>query len=143
MPGKSAAFENALLKLIFNGNTISNIAEDAAVAPLDFFYVALHSADPTDQGTQASNEVNYTGYARMAIPRDPAGFVVAGSSMTLATNVDFGQCVAGLATATHVSIGTQATGAGMILYSGTIAPNISISQGVIPRLTTATVLTEG
>jgi hypothetical protein len=39
-------------------------------------------------------------------------------------------------------VGTDASGAGKILYYGTISPNISISNGVTPILTTASAITE-
>lgn len=43
---------------------------------------------------------------------------------------------------TSPAVGKATSGAGQILYSGTVTPNISISNGVTPRLTTASTVTE-
>ena len=40
------------------------------------------------------------------------------------------------------AIGTASSGAGKVLYKGTVTPNISISTGVTPELTTASTVTE-
>ena len=142
MAGKSDALENDLLKLIFNGTAIANIADNAASSPLTSLYIGLHTADPTDAGTQSSNETSYTGYARIPIARTGSGWVVTGNSVSPAANVDFGQCTAGTALITHLSVGTSVSGTGKILYAGTVTPNISVMSGVIPRLTTSSTITE-
>lgn len=140
--GKSTTFDNDLLKLIFNGTAIANIADNAGTAPLTNLYLALHTADPGAGGTQNTNQASYTGYARVAVARSGAGFTVSGSSVTLAAIASFPACSAGSATATFMSIGTASSGAGKILYSGAITPSIVISTGVTPQLTTATTGTE-
>jgi hypothetical protein len=143
MSGKAATFENDLLKMIFNATAIANIADNAASSPLTSLYVSLHTADPTDSGNQTSSEATYTGYARVAVARTSGGFTVTASSVSPAANIDFAQCTAGTNTITHFAIGTASSGTGKILYSGTVTPNISVSSGVIPRLTTASTITEG
>lgn len=139
---KGNTFENDLVKLIFNGTAIGNIADNAGTSPLTSLHVSLHTADPGEAGDQTTNEVAYTGYARVAVARNSGGFTVSGNSVSPAANIDFGQCTAGTATATDFAIGTASSGAGKVLYKGTISPSIAISNGVIPRLTTATAITE-
>lgn len=142
---KSDAFEAALLDLIFLNTDIANIGDAAGLqnsAAAGSLYVALHTADPGEAGTQATNEIAYTGYARVGVARSGAGFTRTGNSISPAANVDFGACTAGSGTATHFSIGTLSSGAGMILYKGAISPTIAVSAGVTPRLTTATAITE-
>lgn len=142
---KSDTFESDILKLIFNANPIGNVADNAASSPLTQLFFALHSSDPGEAGTQGTNEVSYTGYARVGVNRTSGGFVVSGSNpaqAALAANLDFGACTAGSATATFFSVGVGSSGATKILYSGTITPNIGISAGVTPRLTTGTTITE-
>lgn len=139
---KGNTFENDLVKLIFNGTAIGNIADNAGTSPLTSLHVSLHTADPGEAGDQTTNEVAYTGYARVAVARNSGGFTVSGNSVSPAANIDFGQCTAGTATATNFAIGTASSGAGKVLYKGTISPSIAISNGVIPRLTTATAITE-
>ena len=45
---KGDTFENDLMKLLFQGTTIANIADNAASSPLATLYFALHTADPAE-----------------------------------------------------------------------------------------------
>lgn len=139
---KSTTFDNDLLKLIFNATPIANVADNAATSPLTSLYLALHTADPTAAGTQTSNEIAYTSYARAAVARTTGGFTVTTNSVALAAAVSFPQGTGGSGTATFFSIGTASTGAGKILYSGAISPSIACGAGVTPQLTTGTTVTE-
>ncbi|MEY9466283.1 hypothetical protein ABH973_006696 [Bradyrhizobium ottawaense] len=139
---KGDTFENDLLKLIFNGTAIANLADNAASSPLASLYVAMHSADPGEGGSQTTNEVAYTSYARVAVARNSTGFTVAGNSVSPVNDVNFPTATGGSATATHFSIGTASSGAGKILYSGTLSPAIVISNGVPPVITNGTTITE-
>lgn len=139
---KGNTFENDLLKLIFNGTAIADLAENDATSPLTNLYLALHTANPDEAGSQTTSECAYTSYTRVAVPRNNTGFTVSGNSVTLTADEDFPACTGGSETATHFSVGTASGGAGKILYNGTITPNIVISTGVTPRLTTGTTITE-
>lgn len=138
---KGDTFENDLLKLIFNATAIANIADNAASSPATTLTVALHTADPGEAGTQSSNEISYTGYARVAVARTTGGWTVTTNSVSPAANIDFGTMTAGTGgTVTHMSVGTGTSN--KLLYSGTVSPNIVVANGVLPRLTTSTVITE-
>jgi hypothetical protein len=143
---KSDAFETALLGMIFQNANIANIGDatglrGAAAAGQLFF--ALHTADPGEAGTQTTNEVTYTGYARVGVARSAAGFALTGNSISPVANVDFGAPTAGTGTATHFSIGTLASGAGMILYRGPLTPTIAFAPAsAAPRILPATTITE-
>lgn len=139
---KGNTFENDFLRLIFNATAIGNIADNAGTSPLTNLYVSLHTADVGEAGTQTTNEVAYTSYARVAVARTSGGWTVTANSVSPAANIDFPACTGGTATATHFAVGTDASGTGKVLYKGTISPSISISTGVTPRLTTATAITE-
>ncbi|MBX3653196.1 MAG: hypothetical protein KF686_03360 [Ramlibacter sp.] len=140
---KGNTFENDLLKLIFNGTTIANLADNAASGPLTNLYLALHTADPGEAGDQTTSEVAYTGYARMAVARTSGGWTVTGNSVSPVTAIDFPEKTGGSdGTATHCSIGTASSGAGKILYSGALTPNVSYANGVIPRIKTTSTITE-
>ncbi len=140
---KGNTFENDLLQLIFNATAIANIADNAATAPLTDLYVSLHTGDPGEAGDQTTNEIAYTGYARVAVARTSGGWTVSANSVSPAANIDFGEMTGGAGgTVTYFAVGTASSGAGKILYSGTVSPNISVSTGVIPRLTTSTAITE-
>lgn len=139
---KGDTFENDLLRLIFNATAIGNIADNAATSPLTNLQVSLHTSDVGEGGSQTTNEVAYTSYARVAVARTSGGWTVTGNSVSPAANIDFPACTGGTATATHWAVGTASSGTGKVLYKGTISPSISISSGVTPRLTTATAITE-
>lgn len=143
MAGKSDTFENDLLKLIFNATTIANIAINATSSPLTHLYVALHTADPGEAEAQTTSEISYTGYARVAVVRTSSGWTVTGNSVSPAAAIDFPEMTGGTGgTVTHVSVGTASTGAGKILYSGALDPNITVATGVIPRIKTTSTITE-
>jgi hypothetical protein len=139
---KGDTFENDWLKLIFQATAIANIADNASTSPLTNIYVSLHTADPADAGNQTTSETAYTSYARVAVARTSGGWTVTGNSVSPAANIDFPACTGGTATITHFGIGTASSGTGKLLYSGTVSPNISVSSGVTPRLTTASTVTE-
>lgn len=139
---KSNTFENDLMKLIFQATAIANIADDAASGALTSLYWALHTADPGETGDQTTSECAYTDYARRGELRSASGFTVTNNSVSPTTEVAFPIASGGSETATHFSIGTASSGAGKILYRGTVTPNIVISTGVTPVLTTATTITE-
>lgn len=139
---KGNTFENDLLKLIFQAAAIANIADNAASSPLTSLYVALHTADPGEAGDQTTSEATYTSYARVAVVRTSSGWAVSTNTASPVANIDFPACTGGTNTITHASIGTLSSGAGKILYSGAVTPNIAVSSGVTPRLTTASTITE-
>ena len=139
---KGNTFENDFLKLIFNATAIANIADNAGTSPLTNLYVSLHTADPGETGTQETSQCAYTGYARVAVARSDSGWTVTDNSVSPAASITFGACTVGTETATHWAVGTAESGAGKILYYGTIDPDIVISPGVTPYLTTASTITE-
>lgn len=143
---KSDTFENDLMKLLFNNTAITNIGDAAGLLPsaaAGSFYYSLHTADPGEAGTAVTSETAYTGYARVAAARSSGGFVVTGNSVSPAANVDFGECTAAAGAAlTHFGIVNTASGAGKLLYSGTLTPNITMAVGVIPRIKSTTTITE-
>ena len=143
---KSDTFENDLLLLLFNNTDIANIGDAGgirgAVTP-GSLYLSLHTADPGDVGTAVTNETAYTNYARQAVARSGAGFVVTNNSVSPAANVDFPECGATPGNPiTHFGVVNTTSGAGKLLYSGTVTPNVTMSQGVIPRIKSTSTVTE-
>lgn len=143
---KSNTFENEILAHIFNNAAISGIGDANGVLPsavAGVLYLSLHTADPGEAGTQATSEIAYTGYARLAVARSAAGFVVSGATVTLAANADFGEMTAGVGgSVTFWAVGKAASGATNILYSGSVSPTIAVAVGVTPRLKMTTSITE-
>lgn len=139
---KGNTFENDFLKLVLNAVAIANIADNAAIAPLTNVYVALHTADPSEAGSQTTSEATYTGYARVAVARTSGGWVITANVANPASTITFPACTAGTNTITHFSIGTASTGAGKVLWSGPCTPNGTVVAAVSPELSTATSITE-
>lgn len=139
---KSNTCENSLLLLLFNATTFADLAENDTTSPATNLYVSLHTADPGEAGNQSTNEIAYTSYARVAVARTGSGWTVTGNSVSPAANIDFPAGTGGSGTATHFGVGVGASGATVLLYSGTVTPNIVCGSGVTPRLTTASAITE-
>jgi len=140
---KGNTFENDLMKLIFQATAIANIADNAATSPLTNLYVSLHTADPGEAGDQTTSEISYTGYSRVAVARTSGGWTVTNNSVSPVATISFGAMTAGAGgTVTHFVVGTASSSTGKILYSGTVTPNISVTNGVTPQLTTSTAITE-
>lgn len=133
---KGNTTENDILAYIFNATAFSWNGNTN-------LYVALHTADPGEAGSQTTNEANYTSYARVTVGRNSGGWTVSGNTATNTALVQFPQCTGGSNTITHVSVGTAASGAGQILYSGALTASLSVSSGIQPQFAaTALSLTE-
>lgn len=139
---KGDTFENDLMKLIFQATAIANIADNAASSPLTNLYVSLHTADVGETGSQTTNEIAYTSYARVAVARSGSGWTVTNNSVSPAANISFPAGTGGSGTATHFAVGTASSSTGKVLYKGSISPSIVTGNGVTPILTTATAITE-
>lgn len=137
----SNTLENSLLLLLFNATTFADIAENDTTSPATNLYVSLHTADPGEGGSQTTNETSYTSYARVAVARTSGGWTVTNNSVSPAAEISFPAATGGTATITHMGIGLASSGAGTLLLKGTVSPNISVSSGVTPKLTTATAIT--
>lgn len=144
MAGKGNWLSNGLLNAIFQGTTLTGLIENASVSPLTSLYVSLHTADPGPAGTQNTSEVSYTSYARVAVVRTSSGWTTASAeSVSPVGNIVFPTSTGGSTpVAAFFAIGDLITGAGDILYSGPITPNITINSGVQPQLTTASTIAE-
>lgn len=143
---KGNTFENELLEHIFNNADIADIGDAAGLqnsVAAGSLYVSLHTGDPGETGDQTTSEIAYTGYARVAVARDGSGWTVTANSVSPQANITFGEMTGGAGgTVTHFVVGTASSAAGKLLYSGTVTPNLAVTTGVIPELTTATAITE-
>ena len=142
---KSNSWENGLLLLLFNNTNFANAGDATGLrgsSTAGSLYVSLHTADPGEAGSQTTNETSYTSYARVAVARSGAGWTVTGNSVSPTSNISFPACTGSTATITHFGVGTDSSGAGTLLYKGTVTSNISVSTGVTPVVTTASTITE-
>jgi hypothetical protein len=134
----SNSFENGLLLLLFNNTTYANWGDATGLrgtTTAGSLFVALHTADPGEAGSQTTSEATYTGYARVAVARSGAGWTVSGTAPTQAVNagaVTFGLCTAGSETITHYSVGRDTSGAGEIFGSTALTASLAVSPGITP-----------
>ena len=142
---KSNAHENAYLLLLFNNTNFANVGDATGLrgsSTAGAVFVSLHTADPGEAGTQATNEATYTSYARVSVPRNGSSWVVSGNTVNPASTISFPTSTGGSNTITHFGVGLASTGGNLLLYKGTVAPTIAVSSGITPRLTTATAISE-
>lgn len=149
--GKGQSFSNGLMALIFNGTSLTlnsiGIAINATASPATTFYVALHTATPDFGGSQTTNEISYTNYARQPVARTTGGWTVSnfstGAQVVPVAAITFPASAGGTGgTAGYWSVGTNVSGSGVVLYYGQVNPAIVISAGVTPQLTTASNISE-
>ena len=129
------AFETALQTLYFNNTDHANIGDAAGLqnsTAAGSFYVSLHTADPTETGTQTSSEATYTSYARVAVARSGAGWTVSGSNVSNTAAVTFPACTGGTNTITHFGIGSDSSGAGNLFFKGALGASLAVSSGITP-----------
>lgn len=128
--------ENSILKLILQNIAFANIGDASGLQPsatAGSLYVSLHTADPGEAGSQTTNEVAYTSYARVAVARSAGGFTVTAEVGTNTAAVTFPQCTGSTATATHFGIGTASSGTGVLLFSGALNASLAIANLIQPE----------
>lgn len=105
-------------------------------------FISLHTADPSG-GNQSTNEATYPGYnARIQLTRNSGSFDVTTTPAMMVLVSDIGDNNwTGTSGAnqliTHWGIGATGPGTGagnpgLLLYSGQLTPNITVTDGVTP-----------
>lgn len=117
--------ENELLDHVFN----------AAYTPASTIYLALHTADPADDGSGA--EANYTSYARTSVSFGAA----ASRRVTQSGTVTFPASTGGSNTVTHWGV-WDASSSGNLLAHGAFGTSKSIVSGNTPSVASAEVYVE-
>lgn len=123
---KGNTTENDVLAKVFQATELSWDGNTS-------LYLALHTADPGEAGVQTTSEATYTSYARIAVARDATGWDVSGNVASNDDLLQWPQCTGGSNTITHLSIGTAASGAGQIIYSGALNSSLSVSNLIQPQ----------
>lgn len=151
---KSNTWESDLLKLVFQNIDAALIGDATGLrgsSTAGVLYVSLHTANPTEGGSQTSSETTYTGYSRVSVVRSAGAWTVTlvdsgPSTVTNASQVNFPQCTDNVGaphTITYVGVGTASTGTGKLLYSGALASSLAVSQNITPSFAPGTlVITE-
>lgn len=103
-------------------------------------YLSLHTGTIGAGGDQTTNEVTYTGYARVAVARNSSGTFTAAASGASESNaiVQFGNPTAGSfpIVVTHVGLGANASGAGTCIEYTALNSPLTINLNVQPNFAT-------
>ena len=140
---KTNAFEDNILDHIFTNTDITLIGDAAGVlgsATAGSLYIALAEGDPGEAGDLVTNELTlaeYGQYARVAVARSTAGWIVSGTAPTQVSNdaaVTFAEMTTGTGvTASYFAICTGSTIAtDDALYIGTLTTPLAISNNITP-----------
>jgi hypothetical protein len=127
--------ENSVLLLYYNNTNHANVGDATGLrgsSTAGSFYVSLHTSDPGETGNQSTNETAYTNYARVAVARSSGGWTVTADTVVNAGAVTFPACGASGATITHFGVGTASSGAGVLLFSGSLSASLAVSSGITP-----------
>jgi hypothetical protein len=137
------AIAKAILSLYFENADHTGIGDASGLIGSTVpgnFYVSLHTADPGETGDQTTNEATYTSYARVAVARSTAAWTAAVADPATVTNdaaITFPAATLASPevsnTITHFGIGTDASGTGTLLFSGSLDANLGVSSGITPE----------
>lgn len=137
---KANATRNDLVKFIANAVAMPSYGGT--------LYAHLHTADPGLNGTSSTNEISYTGYARVAVDRSGSGFTIcdpdgtsnaSGTAFKNAVEITWPECTGPSddVTASHASL---CTSGGQILYSAALTTSIRITNLDTPRAPVGTAI---
>ena len=100
-------------------------------------YLSLHTGTIGAGGDQTTNEISYTGYARVAVTRNSSGSFTAASSGASANGalISFGNATGGSfpLTATHIAIGEASSGAGTAIEYTALNSSLVINNNIQPK----------
>lgn len=130
---KSTSFANSFLLLMLNATTFNFFAENDSTSPNTDLYLSLHTADPGIGGSQLTNETAYTNYTRIAVARTAGGWTVTGAAAENTALAQFPQCGVTGSTITHVAIGRDSTGAGLVLWAGALNSSLAVANLIQPQ----------
>lgn len=118
-----------------SGDTLRGNLRGVALPYGGNVYLALYTADPGNAAN--NNEATYTGYARVAVPRDTSANAFTDTNPALNPNdIIFGLCTGGTLpeTITHAAIVSSASGAGTVLYKAALTTPLVVNVNIAPRI---------
>ena len=111
--------ETELLDHVFAGN--------AYTAP-STLYLALHTANPDEDGSGTEVSTSGTAYARQS-----ASFTVSGNTATTSAAIEYSTATANFGTVSHVGIWDASTGGNLIAYAA-LTSSKTIETGDVFRV---------
>jgi hypothetical protein len=145
MAGITTTAANYLLRHIFWNEDFPGIGDTSGLqnsTTTGSLYVILFSASPGAAGNATTNELGYTGYARIQMPRNNSTWAITNNVVSPVATITFGQCTGGtIADATHWGVTDSASSTGSFVIYGALNATITMASLVTPRLTTASTIT--
>ena len=111
--------ETEILDHVFGGN--------AYTAP-STLYLALHTANPDEDGSGTEVSTSGTAYARETVT-----FTVSGNEATTSAAVEYSTATASFGTVTHVAVWDASTGGNMLAYAA-LTSSKAIDTGDVFRV---------
>jgi len=146
--GKRVAFEGALLALVFHNTGLAGIGDPTGLVgstAAGSLYIALYTAQVTQDNAPTALETTYTGYTRVAVSRAPASWTISGTPRR-AVNVAavvfpaFGSTGG---TLTHFAVCSGSVAAvDDLLYHGPLLAQQPIVSGGVPSFTAGALVVE-
>jgi hypothetical protein len=137
---KSNATENDLVKYYAHRTALPGYGTNN--------YVHLHTADPGEAGTAATNEATYTDYDRVTTLADNTAWTICdadgtpnanGSAFKNAIDVVFPECT-GVSDDEDITHASVCDNSGQILYSGALTAPINITNLTTPYFPAGTLI---
>lgn len=119
MAGFSNYLETEILDHVFAGN--------AYTAPTTL-YLALHTADPAEDGSGAEVSTSGTAYSRQTVT-----FTVSGNTATTDAAVEYSTATADFGTVSHVAVWDAATAGNMLAFAA-LTSSKTIETGDVFRV---------
>ena len=119
MAGFSNYLETEILDHVFAGN--------AYTAPTTL-YLALHTADPDEDGSGAEVSTSGTAYARQTVT-----FTVSGNTATTDAAVEYSTATANFGTVSHVAVWDASTAGNMLAFAA-LTSSKTIETGDVFRV---------
>lgn len=106
-------------------------------------YLSLHTGTVGVGGDQLTNEVSYTGYARIPLIRNASTGVFSAAATRQSSNnalLQFGNPTDGTfpIVITHVAIGENSAGSGTVIAFGALSPSLTINLNNQPQFAIST-----
>jgi hypothetical protein len=139
MTGATNLFQDKILALIFTNAAAANIGDAAGLPPSigeNNYHISLHLLDAlTDASTsQQDNEAGYTGYGRVAVPRNVSDWTVLTGTVDNDNLLQFGNATAATPeTITDVGLGFANTGVGELQLWSQVLADLIVNIGVNPE----------
>lgn len=119
MAGFSNYLETEILDHVFAGN--------AYTAPTTL-YLALHTADPAEDGSGTEVSTSGTAYARQTV-----AFTVSGDTATTSAAVEYSTATANFGTVSHVAVWDASTAGNMLAFAA-LTSSKTIETGDVFRV---------